>query len=192
MQSFLKHTKSIPELLMSAVMKPRRKAYLFAKHSDPQSNCAKTARQILSLLERKKDMTHQNELIKEEIWELLDHEKFLSEYNCCILSKMTLEELLRQMVNYKSSEDLIIFVEEMILEMEKKFGYELHPHLHSQQQLGIDVQALEYKHIGNGMEYLKQVHFTNMCNDKKNSFKASSFNNKSTKGSHGLSKTFLT
>ena len=173
---------------MNAVMKPRRQAYLFAQHSDPQSNCAKTARQILSLLERKKDITHQNELIKEEIWELLDHEKFLSEYNCCILSKMTLQELLRQMVNYKSNEDLIVFVEEMILDMENKFSYELKPHFHSQQQAGIDVQALMYKHIGNGMGYLKQVHLTNMSNDKKDSFKQSPY--KKSKGS--LSQTFLT
>lgn len=164
MQSFLKHTKTLPEYLMNAMLKPRRQAYFFAKECDPQSNCCKTAREILLLLEKKKDNSYQNERVKEEIWTMIDHEKLLSEYKCCVLAKLTLQELLRHMIQYNSKEEFILFIEDLVLEMEKKYTYELNYHYAFEsypfnsddgQNQAIDLQALTYKHMGHGMEYLK-------------------------------------
>jgi hypothetical protein len=163
MQSFLKHTKTFPEYLMNAMMKPRRQAYFFAKECDPQSNCCKTAREILLLLEKKKDSPYQNKLIKEEIWAMIDHEKLLSEYKCCTLAKLTLQELLRYMVQYKSKEEFILFIEDLVVEMEQKYTYELNYHCDMNdcyegeggQRNTIDLQALTYRHMGHGMEYLR-------------------------------------
>lgn len=157
MQSLSKHTKSISDYMMNAVMKPRRQAYFFAKTCDIRSTCATTAREILLLLEKKKNVPEQNERIKEEIWVMLDHEKLLSEYNCCILSKMTIQELLRIMLIHETKEELIRFVEEITLEMEDKYSHDLS---HTTGKNKINIQALVHKHMGNGMEYLKQLHLS--------------------------------
>jgi hypothetical protein len=163
MQSFLKYTKTFPEYFMNAMMKPRRQAYFFAKDCDPQSNCCKTSRKILLLLEQKQNSPYQNERIKEEIWAMIDHEKLLSEYQCCTLAKLTLQELLRYMVQFKYKEEFITFIEELVVEMEKKYTYELNYH-HDMydaytdegvQRRPIDLQGLTYRHMGHGMEYLK-------------------------------------
>jgi hypothetical protein len=141
------------------IIKPRVKAMYFAEKCDPQSCCAKKAREILSLLEKKKNLPDQNQRIKEELWVLLDEEKLLSNYNCCVLAKLTLEELLRLMMQNKSNEELICYVEMVMREMEEVYVMEVN-------MQKIDIQALSYKHMGLGMKYLKQIHLT----QKKSSF----------------------
>jgi len=141
---------------MKAIMKPRSRAYFFAKECDPQSNCCNTSRKILLLLDHKQNIPYQNERIKEEIWVMLDHEKLLSEYQCCTLAKLTLQELLKYMVQYKYKEDFITFIEDLVVEMEKRYTYELNYH-HDEggERHPIDLQGLTYRHMGHGMEYLK-------------------------------------
>ena len=134
-------------------IRPRYKALYFGQDCDLQSLCAKTAREILSLLEKKRDIPHQNKLIKEEIWKMLDHEKLLSDFGCCALAKLTIRELLRLMSrqNNNIAEELILFIEEMDIEM---------PKLYSLKPMGPcphNIQALQYKHLGQGMQYLKEM-----------------------------------
>lgn len=135
---------------------PRYKAVYFGKECDSQSQCAKTAREIVSLLEKKKNIPHQNTLIKEEIWKMLDHESLLSEFGCYALATLTLREVLRIMVKHKVAEELLVFVEEMDTEMLK---------IHAQKPFGRgapNIQALKYKHMGQGMDYLKEMHKCNL------------------------------
>ena len=153
MDSLVKFTKTLPKYAFGGIIKPRYKAIYFTKTCDSQSCCAKIARDILSLLDKKKNVPNQNERIKEEIWVMLDHEKILSEYNCCALAKLTLEEVLRQMMICKSNEELICYVERVMVEMELKYSLELAPSYHN-----VDIQALIYKHKGLGMEYLERLH----------------------------------
>lgn len=161
MDSLIKYTKTIPKYAFGAIVKPRYKAMYFNKSCDPQSCCAIKAREILSLLEKKRNNSNQNELIKQELWVMLDHEKIMSEYNCCALAILTLEELLRLMMNCKSNEDLICYVELIMIEMEENYTLKLAP---SYQH--VDLQALIYRHKGLGMEYLQQIHLSKKKNLK--------------------------
>jgi hypothetical protein len=139
-------------LVSMFTIKNRYKAMFFGKSCDPLSQCAKSARDILSLLDKKKNLPEQNELIKDEIWVILDHEKLLSNYQCSALSKLTLQELLTQMMKCKSNEELILFVEAMDSEMDQKYTSHL---VHSCPPFNL--QALIHKHMGHGIEYLKEM-----------------------------------
>jgi hypothetical protein len=150
-------------VLSRFMVKPRVMAVYFAKQCDPQSTCANKAREILFLLDKKRNKPDQNELIKEELWVILDHEKLLSEYNCYTLAKLTLEELIRLMMKCKSNEELICYVETIHVDMEKKYKMELH----ESDVKNIDLQALVHKHMGNGMKFLEQLHNTKRDNMKK-------------------------
>lgn len=150
MKSFLKYTSSI----VGSVMKTRYKAYYFGKPCDPQSKCALKAREIFLLLDRMKNIQEQKAPIKDELWVILDHEKLLSEHNCCVLAKLTIYELLNFMDKQKAREELFLFVEEIDLEMDKYYALEWKPHYTTD----INIQALISKHLGNGIEYLRQKH----------------------------------
>ncbi len=137
--------------MLSFTIQPRIKAVYFGQDCDSQSACAKTAREILLLLDKKKDIPHQNQLIKEEIWVMLDHERMLSEEHCFVLAKLTVHELLKLQVKNNSNEELIKFVEELDNEMHRR--YNPTPLNHK-----TNIQALKYKHMGQGMQYLKEIH----------------------------------
>jgi hypothetical protein len=144
--------KIVPSFI-SKTIKPRHKAQYFGKSCDPQSQCAKSARDIFALLGKKKDLPQQNELIREEIWVILDHEKVLSKFQCSALSKLTLQELLRLMLKCKADEELILFVEAMDAEMDSRYS----PLVSHWYAPAFNMQALIHKHMGHGMEYLKEM-----------------------------------
>ncbi len=146
--------KYVPNLSLN--IKPRFKAYYLGKKCDPQSICAKTAIAILLLMEKKKDIPEQNTLIKEEIYNMLNHEKLLTEYGCCALSRLTIQELLRLMLQNKTKEELFLFVEEIDLELEKKYSSYLQPFFETK----LNLQALTYKHMGNGVKFLAEMQKT--------------------------------
>lgn len=82
---------------------------------------------------------------------MLDHEKLLSNFGCCALAKLTIRELLRLMSRQKVAEELILFIEEIDIEMPKKYALKpIGPCPHN-------IQALQYKHLGQGMQYLKEM-----------------------------------
>jgi hypothetical protein len=163
MQTLKKYAPS----LMTTVVKPRFRAYYFGKECDAQSACAMKARAILLLLEKKKDLPDQNARIKEEIMVLLDHEKLLTIFKCNALAILTIRELLKLMVRCKSSEELIRFVEGIDYEIEKNYSPTLAPcspyyfSSHDDQTGNINLQALVHKHMGQGMEYLKELRKSN-------------------------------
>jgi hypothetical protein len=147
-------TKTLPSALMASVLSPRNRAYYFAESCDPLSNCAKKAIEIFLLLDKKKNIPEQNERIKEEVWVILDHEKLLTQHGCCALSQLTLQELLKYMVTCNAKEELIVFVEQMDSEMKRRYSQEItaSPHIGSD----INLQALVFKHMGKGMDFLEQ------------------------------------
>jgi hypothetical protein len=171
MNELLKYKSSYA--LARLMVKPRVIAVYFAKQCDPQSICANKAREILILLDKKKNIPDHNERIREELWVILDHEKLLSEYNCYALAKLTLEELLRLMMKCKSNEELLCYVESIHVDMEKKYKMELH----ESDVNNIDLQALEHKHMGNGMKFLEQLHNTKKDNMKKRGDFSNGFSN---------------
>ena len=174
MGSILKYTtRTLPSMLMDSVMRSRTRAYYFAENCDPQSNCAKKAREIFLLLDKMKNTPEQNERVKEEIWVILDHEKLLSEYNCSVLSQLTLKELLKLMMTCHVKEELIAFVEEIESEMKRKYTQEiaLNPHF----ETDVNLQALVFKHMGKGMDFLQQKYLTDR--KKKQGWLAGNSNN---------------
>jgi hypothetical protein len=161
MDSFFKNTSS----MMGSMIKSRHRAYYFGKPCDPQSKCALKAREIFLLLDRVKNIREQKELIKEELWVILDHEKLLSEHNYCGLAKLTIYELLNFMTKQKAREEIFLFVEEIDREIDKYYVMEWKPHYSTD----INIQALISKHLGNGIEYLRQKHESDK-KKKNNSF----------------------
>lgn len=140
--------------MMCSIIKTRHRAYYFGKPCDPQSKCALKAREIFLLLDKMKNTRDQKERIMEELWVILDHEQLLSEYNCCALAKLTIYELFKSMQNCNAREELFLFVEEIDREMEKMYSLDLKPH----NNRDINLQALIFRHQGNGMEYLREKH----------------------------------
>lgn len=164
--------KYSPSSLINIVFKPRFRAYYFAKQCDVQSACAVNARSILMLLEKKKNIAEQNARIKEEIFVMLDHEKLMTQFRCNALASLTIRELLRQMLQQKSPEDLIFFVEDIAQEIERNYSptipkialYYLHHDYEDSRDAtsstggSINLQALIHKHMGQGVEYLRELH----------------------------------
>lgn len=121
---------------------------------DQQSACAKAAREIVVLIERKKDTADQNRLVKEEILLILDHDQLLTEYRCHALALLTLAEAHRQLLynagSCAYSASSRVFLEELQVFVRQHF---LSPGDMEEDEL----KVLVPKHVGNGMKYLSEL-----------------------------------
>jgi len=115
---------------------------------DRQSACAQAARQITELIARRKDTPDQNCRIKEEVWVILDHERFLTEYACPALALLTLQEAHRQMTQAKAQTNDLRFLEQIQVEVRQ---------MHQGSSQPPKLKARLCKHVGNGMGYLSEM-----------------------------------
>jgi len=138
---------------LNKFMQPRVGVYLWATPCDAQSMCARAARDIVSIVERKQNIPSHNIRIKEEILSLVDHDHLLTHFQCNALALLTLKEALRYLLKGKAPEENIQFIENIILVVQTNYGpnvvenpeYDT-PHLNS----------LTHKHLGHGMKYLQE------------------------------------
>ena len=140
------------------LVRPSTGIYLWGSTScDPQSICAKTAREILQLMERKQNTLDQNMLIKEEILVLLDHEKLLSMFNCHALAILTLQEVLRILIQskYSKNEDHVQYIEQILTDLHQNYASTPSATRHRH-----DIPSLKIlipRHMGDGPKYLTEL-----------------------------------
>ena len=146
---------------MNGLLQPRVAITFWRTPCDPQSICARAARDIVSLVEKRNKTLHQNERIKEEILMIADHEKLLSVFRCNALALLTIKEALIYLVEGKASEESIQFLESIILEVQSKYTskptslycLDEHNEDHMMPQLNILIP----QHVGDGMKYLAEL-----------------------------------
>jgi len=139
---------------------------------DVQSTCAKTARDIVTLIDRKQNTPQQNCRVKEEIMVLLNHEKLLTHHQCNVLALLTLQEAMRLLIISSADSNQILFLQEIQIDLRQNY-YEKPTLNHysfeedSVQRGGIQNSAAELetpilevlvpKHVGQGMKYLEAL-----------------------------------
>lgn len=143
---------------------------------DTQSACAKAAREIADLIERKQNSTYQNSRVKEEIMVLLDHEKLLTRFGCNALALITLQEVARILIirlsDASSSSERLLFLQEIQVELRQKYSDKLTSVSSSSSSECGDaptccLEVLVPKHLGQGMKYLEALrkHTNNNSNN---------------------------
>jgi hypothetical protein len=135
---------------------------------DVQSTCAKTARDIIALIDRKQNTPQQNCRVKEEIIELLNHEKLLTHYHCNVLALLTLQEAMRLLIISSADSNQILFLQEIQLDLRQNYFEKPTPNHYSLNQNNIHMmdfdetsipilEVLVPKHLGQGMKYLEAL-----------------------------------
>ena len=140
--------------IVARLLQPRFTVLLWGQSCDPQSACARAARDIFLLVDRKKNTPDQDERIKEEILQLLDHDRLLTDHHCHALAVLTLHEALRLSLRSKLSEDKLLYLEGILAWVKERYSTEPRnkdpedaPHLH----------VLVPRHLGHGVQYLKAL-----------------------------------
>jgi len=139
---------------LNTLIQPRIKIYLWGETCEPQSACAKSAREIVVLIERKKETDDQDLRIKEEIMVILDHDHLISEFRCNALALLTLSEALRLLIQCKASENKVSYLEKIVREVEGKFSTTPKTSIPEDAP---NIKMLIYKHQGNGVKYLTEI-----------------------------------
>jgi hypothetical protein len=137
---------------LGRLVKPRMLA-AWGPRCDTNSLCARTARDIVSLVQRKRsDQSHQDERIREEILAILDHDKLLTDFQCNALALLTLNEALRLLLLQQSEEGAIAYVERIHMEIQDAYRSEI--------ANGVDQSCTMpmriHKHLGHGIKYLEE------------------------------------
>lgn len=148
---------------------------------DPQSTCAKVARDIVTLVARKQNTPHQNLRIRDEIMTLLDHDKLLTHFQCNVLALLTLQEAVRLLVVGASDSSQLLFLQDIQIDLRQNYSetpvcnpcstmdYYLHAAPPADNNRGAEpeevpiLDLLVPKHVGQGMKYLEALrkHSTN-------------------------------
>ena len=148
---------------------------------DAQSTCAKAAREIVILIERKRNMPHQNARVKEEMLMILDHEKLLTQYQCNVLALLTLQEAMRLLlIGSSTPSDQLDFLQEIQLHIRQSYsdkpiivvvddGIEVEASDHHQLPI---LEILIPKHVGHGMKYLEALKKHTCFNSSQSRFPA--------------------
>ena len=141
-----------------------------------QSTCAKTAREIITLIERKQqDSPYQDSLVREEILALLNHEKLLTHYQCHALALLTLQEAARRLMlsPMPHTSQHLVFLQEIQIHLRQNyFDKPVPPRIYSWDEHARGsatshakaddehppiLELLVPKHIGQGMKYLEAL-----------------------------------
>ena len=126
---------------------------------DAQSTCAKAARDIVSLLNRKQNNTYQDMRIQEEIMALLDHEKLLTHFQCHALALLTLQEAIRLLIISDADSSQLLFLQSTQVQLRQNYSDKplIPMHYYDEVEQAAMLPPLELlvpKHVGHGMKYL--------------------------------------
>ena len=140
---------------IQSLIQPRISVYFLGPSCDSQSICARRARDIVSLMDKKKNTMHQNERIKEEILALVDHEKLPTRFQCNALALLTLSEALRYLLHGKAKEEDVKFLEEILLQVQTNYHSKIIENDDFESPPSLN--GLVYQHLGHGMKYLAEL-----------------------------------